>query len=352
MARIVMADDGVVFDGKSLEHSPLGGAESAFINLAEAFVKRGHEVIACNNCEAPLSYKGIDWRPIKNGLPEEADLYIANRGDKLILGMPKAKRTVFWVHNPARYLMKWRYLWKLAVKRPTMIFGGEYHASTFPSWLPLCEKIIIPLGLPDIFCDAAPVSVPPSPPQAIFVSNPLRGLDWLLNLWEERIKPYAPESELHVFSGSSVYNLKDEKKNQQMKAVLEKAEKMADAGVKVRTPVTKELLLEELQKSRVLLYRGDINETFCLAVGEAQAAGVPAVVKPIGSVTERVVHGLTGVIADDDEAFAQAAVELLTDDEQWRYMKNGAISTQRDWRWDNAAEAFEMLIPELHKKGK
>ncbi|MCK5296117.1 MAG: glycosyltransferase family 4 protein, partial [Alphaproteobacteria bacterium] len=223
-------------------------------------------------------------------------------------------------------------------------FGGEYHASTFPSWLNIWEKVIIPLGLPDIFCDAAPVSKAPAS-RAIFVSNPLRGLDWLLDLWEKRIKPYAPEAEIHVFSGATVYNLKDEKKNQQMKAVLEKAEKMADAGVKIRTPVMKTKLLEEMQKSRVLLYRGDINETFCLAVGEAQAAGVPAVVKPIGSVTERVVHGLTGIVADDDEAFAQAAVKLLTDDDEWHYMKNGAIATQRDWRWDNAAEAFEMLIP-------
>ena len=34
MARIVMADDGIRFDGQLAEASPLGGAESAFTALA------------------------------------------------------------------------------------------------------------------------------------------------------------------------------------------------------------------------------------------------------------------------------------------------------------------------------
>jgi len=36
MADIVMADDGVVFDGRIGATSPLGGAEAAFVSLAEA----------------------------------------------------------------------------------------------------------------------------------------------------------------------------------------------------------------------------------------------------------------------------------------------------------------------------
>ena len=34
MARIVMADDGIAFDGQTPEKGPLGGAESAFVALA------------------------------------------------------------------------------------------------------------------------------------------------------------------------------------------------------------------------------------------------------------------------------------------------------------------------------
>ena len=93
-----------------------------------------------------------------------------------------------------------------------------------------------------------------------------------------------------------------------------------------------------------MLYRGDINETFCLAVGEAQAMGVPAVVQNYGSVVERVVDGETGYVADDDQAFAEAAIKLLSDEELWRRQHRTALDKQRSWRWQDAAAAFENLI--------
>ena len=36
MASVVMADDGIAFDGATAERAPLGGAETAFVALAEA----------------------------------------------------------------------------------------------------------------------------------------------------------------------------------------------------------------------------------------------------------------------------------------------------------------------------
>jgi len=32
-------------------------------------------------CAAPMTRNGVRWRPLAGGLPETADLYIANRGD-------------------------------------------------------------------------------------------------------------------------------------------------------------------------------------------------------------------------------------------------------------------------------
>ena len=94
-----------------------------------------------------------------------------------------------------------------------------------------------------------------------------------------------------------------------------------------------------------MLYRGDVNETFCLAVGEAQALGVTAVVQRVGSVVERVIDGETGVIAADDAAFAEAAISLLTDDVLWHRQHAAALEKQRTWGWPEAAAAFEGLIP-------
>ena len=344
MARIVLADDGIQFDGKTMETQPLGGVESSVVFLVGELARRGHHVMVRNKCLAPLLHDGVDWSPIDGPWPAFADLYIANRGDTLLSLMPGARRTVFWTHNPAQYVLKWRYLSKLWRQRPAIIFIGDYHATTFPGWAPAGERVVIPYGIPEIFQTAEPAGEPP-PPRAVFTSNPLRSLDWLLGVWAERIQPQVPGAELHVFSGPATYGTVGDAKAKAMDGVLEKARALAGQGVVLRQPLPKDKLIEELRASRVMLYRGDLNETFCLAVGEAQAMGVPTVVQNLGSVVERVVHGQTGFVADDDASFADAARRLLTDDALWSAQHHAACDRQRRWGWPEAAAAFERLLP-------
>ncbi len=344
MSRIVFADDGIEFDGSTPDKRPLGGAESSLILLCECLAARGHDVSVHNRCASRLTHKGVKWEPLRNGLPETCDLYVANRGDNLILRMPNARRTVFWTHNPASYMVKWRYLWKLWKRKPAIIFIGDYHAATYPGWAPGGERVVIPYGLPDEFCEAAPVKRP-SRPRAIFTSNPLRGLDWLLDRWTNEIFPRTPEAELHLFAGAKTYGAAGGKKAETMNAVLDKAGALADKGVVLRDPIPKRTLIDELRRSRVMLYRGDVNETFCMSVGEAQALGLPCVLRDIGSMRERVRHGETGYVTATDAAFSDAAVSLLMDDSLWERQHMAALEKQRLRRWPEAAEAWERLIP-------
>ena len=58
-------------------------------------------------------------------------------------------------------------------------------------------------------------------------------------------------------------------------------------------------------------------EGLCLAVIEAQAAGVPVVATPVGGIRETVVDGETGLIVPvgDPAALAAAVCRLLEDRE-------------------------------------
>src|SRR3954465_6960833 len=89
MAHIVMADDGIPFDGTSIETGPLGGAETAFVALAEALAARGHHVEARSKCRAPVAHKGVAWAPLASGAPDACDLLIANRGAGLLGLVPR-----------------------------------------------------------------------------------------------------------------------------------------------------------------------------------------------------------------------------------------------------------------------
>jgi len=344
MPRIVMTDDGVEFDGGTPDRRPVGGAEAAFLSLAGAFAARGHAVRVCNNCAAPSTRDGVEWTPITNGVPESCDLYLGNRGHRLIGLAPKARGRAFWLHNPGGYLLKPRYLWPLFKFRPRLVLTGQHHASTVPWWVPSAGRAIIPYGLAPEY-RAAVVRTDVPRPVAIFTSNPLRGLDWLLELWVARIHPAVPDAELHIYAGPQVYGAVGARKADQMAAVLNRADTLRDKGVRRHAPVPKPELASKLRAARVMLYRGDANETFCLAVAEAQALGLPAVVMRLGSLPERVEDGVTGTVAGDEDAFVAAALALLTDDPLWQSRHRAAITRRKGLSWDEVAARFEALIP-------
>ena len=342
MACIVIADDGIPFDGKTPEEGPLGGAESAFVSLANAFAGRGHDVTAYTMTERDLVHGGVRWKPLSGGLPDGADLYIANRSDKLLSLVPNANARIFWIHNPAGYILKWRYLWKLFRWRPVIVFSGNFHATSCPGWVPEGGREIIPYGISEPYLKVERSGI--APPVSVFTSNPLRSLDWLLDIWAEKIHPEAPDAELHVYSGPATYGTFGAARADMMNVVLEKAQSLEGRGVKVLEPVAKSELARVYADARVMLYRGDPGETFCLAIGESQAVGVPAVVQDIGCVAERVIEGDTGFVASDDDDFAEKAVALLSDDALWSAQSRKALEAQRSWSWDHAAAAFEEML--------
>ena len=343
MANFVLLDRGT-FVPRTPASSPLGGAESAFLHLARALAQRGHRVEVRNRCREEVHEDGLGWASLDTGLPEAADLLLANRDPGLLLQSGLFPRRVLWLHNTARYLLYWGSLRVLFRHWPTLVFSGPYHRSTYPWWAPGGPRRLIPYGTPEPFLSALPAEAPP-PPRAIFTSNPLRSLDWLVDLWVDIIHPRVPGSELHLFSGPATYGEWGRKVAPKMARTLEKARTAVAHGVAVHEPVPKRVLVEELRRSRVLLYRGDVEETFCLAVAEAQAVGVPAVVQDFGSMTERVADGETGFVATCDEEFADRAVELLTEDRLWLRQHREALDRQRRWTWDHAARAFEELLP-------
>jgi hypothetical protein len=337
-----MVDDGIAFDGATAAAGPLGGAETAFVALAEALAARGHAVAVRNRCRAPLVYQGVDWRPLSDGVPDRCDLYIGNRGHRTIGLVRNARRRLFWLHNPARYLRKPRNLWRLARYRPTLIVTGAYHAASVPRWLPCGGREIIPYGVLDCFRGAAPR--PPPPPRAIFTSNPLRGLDWLLDLWTTRIVAAVPGAELHVYAGAAVYGAAATEKGRGMEEILARADRLSACGIRRHRPAGRAELAAALRDARVMLYRGDPGETFCLALAEAQAMGVPAVVESRGAVAERIVDRVTGCVAEDEEAFAAAAIAALREDELWRRWHLAALELQQGLSWDAVAARFEALV--------
>src|SRR5207248_1387421 len=149
-------------------------------------------------------------------------------------------------------------------------------------------------------------------------------------LWVARIAPAVPQAELHIYAGASVYGSIDASR---IGEPLTRAAGLAAYGIRCFAPLRRKQLAAALSGARVMLYRGDPGETFCLALAEAQAMGVPAIVQPLGSAPERVIDGTTGCVASDDDAFARAAIAVLRDDALWRRWHLAALAEQGGSSW-------------------
>lgn len=334
MSKIIYIADGAPFNSRILANGPLGGAESACINFVSSLARQGHDVTVYTSAADDYHEPHLHWRPLTDFTPTRADIVFAHRSPHLFSAYPiDAARKILYLHNPAGYLNKWKHRKHIYRHQPEVIFSGDYHASTWPKWLPKTPQHIIPYAIDPIFTDATERSCPP--PKAIFTSNPLRSLDWLLETWEHTIHPQCPTAELHLFCGPEVYRNLKPKKITLMQAVINQAEQLQSKGVIINKPIPKEQLVEKIRESRVMLYRGDPGESFCLALGEAQAMGVPVVTEGIGSCKERVIDQQTGFIAQGQEAFGQQAVRLLNDPDLWQQQHRNALN-QPSYSWDDA----------------
>jgi hypothetical protein len=326
--RIVMGTEDSFIAAGAIEDRPLGGAETAFALLAEAFERRGHAVEVCAGGETSAAPAGM---------------VLANRLPRVFRRLPRRGRRVLWMHNPGGYLRKPRHLLPLLAARPRVVTLGPSHSATLPRWLPF-RPVEIPLAVAPPFSTREGRGARPPAPVAVFTSNPLRGLDWLLDLWTARIRPAVPSAELHLYTGAATYG-GDARLEARAAPVLARAAALGDAGVRLRQPLPRPAPAERLGAARAMLYRGDPGETFCLALAEAQAIGLPCVVTPLGAVAERVADGVTGIVARNDGAFAEAAIRLLSDDAAWSAMHAAALARGPGPDWDAVAARFEALAP-------
>ena len=316
--RVVLANEGPRITAAAIGTRPLGGVETAFALLAQAMERRGHELT--------LHFEGE-----ATAMPPRADLVIAARVPRLFAALPPGRR-VLWLHNPAGYLRKPRHLLPLLRARPVLVTLGARHAATLPRWLP-GRRESIPLAVAPPFDGFAPGRRPP-PPVAAFTSNPLRGLAELASLW-----PRIGIGTLRAYSGAATYG-NDARLAQRAAPALAAAR---DAGIELLPPLPRPELRAALLGARVMLYPGDAGETFCLALAEAQALGLPCVVMDRGAVAERITDGITGVVARDAAQFVDAARRLLSDDAAWTAMHRACLERGPGPDWDDIAARFEAL---------
>jgi glycosyltransferase involved in cell wall biosynthesis/GT2 family glycosyltransferase len=362
------------WDGRTPDHEPLGGTQTAIIGLSRALVSLGHEVAVFGTPPQPGLIDGVLYQPAsvlpshlsKN--PVDALVSTVNT-DLLKLGI-KAPLHLFWAHNDYRAFSEGQ--------------GADFHASMAELLACRAAKIIAVSGwhadllrrtfrLPAEHVWASrngvdPTSLPARTegipgPRLIYTSVPDRGLDVLLHGFSQ-IRQAVPEAELLVLSSFKTWGMSEawtEEREAPIRALADQP------GVRWLDPVAKPELLRHLGTARLLVYpchgspgTNFLAETSCLAAIEAQAMGVPVVASDTGALSETVSPGHGGLIVAGSpdtpgfvRRFVAEVVGLLRDDARWQALSDGAARRMRevyDWRriageWVEAVAQWQQTAP-------
>ncbi|CCG40502.1 glycosyltransferase [Magnetospirillum molischianum] len=338
--HITLVDQSIPFDGLSAATRPLGGAEKAFAALAVALARRGHTVRAFNATPYGTDIDGVRWDPLDARKPPRTDVLIAFRQPALLDFIRLADRRVLWITGPGRLLERAPARAALDSFAPLLLLTSEAQTAGFERRGRTAG--LLPPAVAESYRSAEPSPV--QPPYAIVTAHPAHGLDGILDLWQSRIHPAAPQAELVLCSTILARAEAGDEAEGALRPVIDRALAARDQGVRIVRPQADPGMAALFAGASVHLHPGHADDMGCFTLMESQACGCPAVVRPLGAAGERVANGVSAYVVPDDDSFANLALLLLTDRALQGVLSREAKGLYRTRSWDNAAMVLEGWI--------
>ena len=173
--------------------------------------------------------------------------------------------------------------------KPKIVILGKYHNKNRSFFLKMFGKINLEWAVDPLFLEAN-LDENLIENRAIFTSRRDRNLDLLIKLWIKDIFPKNKSIKLYSTPSELIEN---------------------DYNIFTRNFEDKTTMVKDLLKSKVLLVPGHKAELYCIAAEEARELCIPIITLGIGSLSERVEHGITGFIAKTPEEFANYTLKIF-----------------------------------------
>ncbi len=316
------------FDMGSLSDSRLGGIETASIELSRALAMRGHQVVLASRTKTPREDYGVVTIPIGT-LPQQlCDVLISSNDSRVFDRSGSARQKILWLHNPLAFEKAIRRLQigSFFKHRPDAVFVGSVAEQEMSRLYPFRSRTVIPHGISEVFLQPLPQR--PRKHHFVWASQRQRGLAKTLDAWKSHVAPHAKDASFHIFGSRA----------EELGLTAEQASR---SNIVFHGPTLKSVMAEFYASAMAMVYPGALDETFCMAAAEAQARGLPVITLGIGSLSERVQHGVNGMICRSFEELGAQTRRLTEDTELWRLLHEGALRTASLLTWQRAAKLWE-----------
>ena len=326
------------FHGKTLEERAIGGTETAVIHLAQSLHELGEEVfVVSEETEIPATHPPyISVKEIDRHGPYDVVIVVRDwRG--AFLPLP-TERIFLWTGD------SWDHHFTFGIGDPRVIVKldgllavSNWHADTLSqaSSFPREKIHVLPNGVN--LADFQGEEVRRK--RLIYTASPERGLIYLPEIFTE-LKKKHPDLELAVFSSFDRYNADVPVIVMEDRPFFPVFQKLAQLpGCTVHQSVLQKDLAREFMRSSIFAYPNHFEETSCISVMEAHAAGCTIVTSDLAALKETVGEAGFLITGDhDSEAyrrqFIEACDKLLSDPALFeRYSKLGKKQAQQtDWK--------------------
>jgi len=339
---VTLIDDSIPFNGLTPASQPLGGAEKAFASLPAALARAGHTVRVINRTPHSMGIENVSWVHWEGRRPPITEVLIAFRKPRLLEFVRATTARILWLTGPAEYLDRPQVKDMLDRTEARLVFLGRTHQDSYTGTGHASLRNISP-GVRQEYRDAGDMQ-PSETPTAIVTTHPKHGLDWLLDVWTSHIRPAVPNAELHIYSASFKSADGGNTLPDDLNTIYQKALAAEKDGVVFKSPAGDRTMAEDYRRARVHLYPGSEREMYCSTLAETQAVGVPAVARPMGAVKERVIGDKSAYLTDVESDFADHAIRMLSDDEEFNSVSIVARRHGRSRGWDSTASEFETVF--------
>ena len=307
----------IPYTSNDLNSKDIRGGENAIIHLSKELAKLNNYVEVFNNNSESQTFDNVRWTNINNTNKENVFDYAFTNNDIRLFNKISAKNYIAFSHSIQsieKFIRKGQLLSFLKYK-PKVIILGKYHDDNRNFLLKLFGKINLQWAVDPLFLEAE-IDDSNVENRAIFTSRRDRNLDILIDIWKKKIFPKNKSIKLFVTPSDLIEN---------------------NFNIYSRNFDNKISLLKDMLKSKVLLVPGHKGELFCIAAEEARELCIPIITLGIGSLSERVEHGITGFIAKNNDEFADFTLNIFNNYNLWKELRNNLLKLRGSKKWLNVA---------------
>jgi glycosyltransferase involved in cell wall biosynthesis len=307
----------IPYTSSDLESKDIRGAENVIIHLSRELSKLDNDVDVYNNCSKKSIIENVKWSNLDNVNKNTTyDIAFTNNDIKLFDKVIAKKYVAFShsIQSIEKFIRKGQLISYLKYK-PKIILLGKYHEKNRNFLLKMFGTINLQWAVDPLFLETS-LDESTIENRAIFTSRRDRNLDILINIWKYNIFPKNKSISLYATPTELIDN---------------------SYNIFSREFDNKKSMVRDLLKSKVLLVPGHKGEIYCIAAEEARELCIPIVTLGIGSLSERVKHGITGFIAKNYEEFAYYTLNIFNDEVLWKSLRNNLIKMRGTKKWHSVA---------------